>query len=316
MIALVTGSAGFVGREVVRALRSQGVDVRCLVHTPGREQAFLGQQVEIHYGSVGDPASLRAALYDVQAVVHLVAVIRERGGASFQEINKKGTENVVRAAVDAGVGHLIHISALGALDNPDYPYLFSKWQGEQAVIASGIPYTIIRPSIVFGPGDEFVTVLAGLVRAFPLVPVAGSGRVRLQPIAAEDLSRCAAESVGRDDLKGKVLEIGGPQQLSYNEIVDVIVGTYGVTRVKVHVPLPVVLLMARVMGALLPESPATPEQLRMLSISNVAGLDTVHEVFGFTPRPLAGNIDYVKDIGFADGLRIALGSMPRRLRDH
>jgi NADH dehydrogenase len=223
---------------------------------------------------------------------------------------------VAEAAARDGVEQFIHLSAIGARDDATYPYLYSKWQGEQAVIQSGVPYTILRPSILFGPGDGFVNVLAGLVRVFPVVPVAGSGKNTFQPMAVEDLARCVAGAAGRADLLGKVIEVGGPDHLSYNDILDAVVRACKTRRLKLHVPSPAVRLAVRLMEALLANPPATTEQLRMLAVPNVAGLKTVEETFGFKPRPLPGNIEYVRKIGFWDGLRMSLGPPPRHIRDH
>ena len=322
MIALVTGSTGFLGREVVKALLSQDieaqdVEVRCLVRTHGREEIFGGRQVDIRYGGIGDPATLRAACRDVDALVHLVAIIREKGDdTTFDRVNHMGTRNVVEAAREEGVKRFIHVSAIGARDDPAYPYLYSKWQGEQAVINGGIPYTIIRPSLLFGDGDEFINSLAGLVRAFPIVPVAGSGRNRFQPIAVDEVARCVAESIGREDLADRTVEVGGPEHLSYNDMIDIICRTYRVRRLRLHIPLPVMRMMVRLMEVVLPKPPATTEQLRMVSLPNVTEPDAVENVYGFKPRPLEGNIDFIKRIGFWDGINISIGLMPPNIRDH
>ena len=315
MVTLVTGATGFVGREVVKTLRSRDVEVRCLVHSPGSERV-LGSGLDVHYGDVRDPAALRAAFYDVDAVVHLVAIIRERGSLTLDGINHRGTANVVEAASAAGVGHFVHQSALGARDDPTYAYLYSKWQGEQAVVGSGLPYTILRPSVIFGPGDEFVNLLASLVKAFPLVPVPGRGRNRFQPLAVEEMARCIADTPGRDDLVGKTVELGGPEHLSLDDLVDAIARACKVRRLKVHVPLPAMLLAIRILGVVTSRAPATPDQLRSMAIPNVAGLDTVERTYGFRPRPLAGNIDYVKRIRLRDALKTALtGSISARVTD-
>ncbi len=316
MIALVTGATGFVGREVVRALCSRDMEVRCLVRSPTSARVLSGYEVDLHYGSVEDPASLESAAHDVDVVVHLVAVIRESKSVTFQGVNRKGTENVVEAARGAGVKHFVHVSAIGVADDPAYPYLYSKWQGEQAVIKSGIPYTILRPSLLFGEGDEFFNILGGLVRAFPAVPIAGSGNNRFQPIAVDELAQCVVGAAGRDELMGKTIEVGGPEHLTYNEIIDIISGTFGVRRLKLHIPVPIMGVMVRLMEAVLSRPPVTTQQLRMAAIPNVGSLDTVEEVFGFKPRPLEGSLDYIKSISFSDGLKISLGAMPRRIRDH
>ena len=161
LVGLVTGGTGFRGRRVVKVLLVRGNSVRCLVHSPGSERIFSHREVEVQYGNIQDPASLSAAFYDVEAVVHLVGVIRPGRGASFEDVHKQGTANVLAAAKQAGARHFLHVSAIGAANDSSYPYLYTKWQGEQEVIDSGIPYTIYRPSVLFGEGDEFINDLAG-----------------------------------------------------------------------------------------------------------------------------------------------------------
>ena len=316
MLVLVTGATGFVGRLVVRELQDHHHRVRCLVHTPGRDRLFSDRSVEVQYGSVTDPAALAETFYNVEVVIHLVGIIRQGRRRSFDQINRQGVANVVAAAKETGVKHFIEVSAIGATNNSTYSYLYSKWRGEQEVANSGLPYTILRSSIMFGVGDEFLNVLAGLVRVFPLVPVAGSGRNRFQPIAAADVARCVVLAVDREDLKGKTIEIGGPQQLSYNEIIGAVARTLGKRRLYFHLPVWLMYLATSVMQRLQPRPLITTDQLRMLSLRNVAELGVVEQTFGFTPRPLEGNIDYVRSVGFWDGIKIAFGSMPNQIRDH
>ena len=316
MLVLVTGATGFLGRRVVRELQDRHHQVRCLVHTPGRERLFPDRSVEIHYGSVSDPAALADAFYDVEVVVHLVGIIRQRKRLTYDQINRQGVANVVEAAKGTRLKHFIQVSAIGADNSPAYPFLYSKWRGEQEVIGGGVPYTIIRPSIIFGRGDEFLNALAGLVRIAPVMPVVGSGRNRFQPISVGDVARCIVIAVDRQDLKGKIIEIGGPEQLSYNEIISVVVKTLGKKRLRVHIPVWLMYLATLVMEKVQPRPPITIDQLRMLSIRNVAEPGVVEETFGFTPRRLEGNIDFVRSVGFWDGVKITLGSMPPHIRDH
>ncbi len=314
MTVFVTGAAGFVGRRVVEAFRTRGVEVRCLIHNPGKESVLPQEGVDVHYGSVTDLDALKAALYNVDAVVHLVAIIREQGSTTFEDINHVGTRNVAYAAKEAGVKRFVQMSAIGAEEEPSYRYLYSKWLGEQAVIHSGIPYTIFRASIQFGEKDEFINTLAGLVRSFPIVPIAGSGKNSFQPISVEDVARCIVDSVEREDLIDKTLEIGGPDHLTYNQIIDVVVRTLGVKRLRLHIPLLLMRPVVRLMELVLSRPPATTEQLRMLPVPNVAQLDMVQKSFGFDPKPLEGNIDYIKKISLWDGLKIAFGAMPAHIR--
>ena len=312
MLTLVTGATGFLGRRVVQELLGRRHEVRCLVHVPGRERLFDHRLVEVHYGNVLEPESLAAAFYDVEAVVHLVAIIRPTRRLTFDLVNRLGTANVVAAARDAGVRDFQHVSAIGAGSDRSYPFLFSKWQAEREVINSGLPYTIIRPSLLFGEGDEFLTALAALIRVFPLVPVLGAGSNRLQPVAADDIARCIGMSVGRQDLKGRVLALGGPQRLSYNEVLTEVALAMDKRRKKVHLPVAPAYVAAAILQRLVAKAPITTDQIRMLGIRNVAEADGVERAFGFTPRRLRGNIDFVNSVGFMDGLGMVLGFPPSR----
>ena len=317
MTVLVTGPTGFVGRRVVQKLIDHSYQVRCLVHSPGRERMFPQGEVDVYYGDINNSEALAGALQGIEQVVHLVAVIRERGQATYDSINRQGAENVAAAAKAAGnVQQFVHISAVGAVNNPDFPYLQSKWQGEQAVIGSGIPYTIIRPSIVFGRGDEFINSLAALVRLFPLVPVIASGRNRLQPIWVDDLAQCIALSLSRHDLHGHILELGGPEQLSYNQIVAEVARAMGKRRLRLHVPMWIMRINVAIMQLLMSRPPINSEMLNMMRVRNVAELGMVEQTFGFSPARLEDSIDYVKDVTLGDALKINLGSMPSHIRDH
>ena len=313
MQVLVTGATGFLGRRVVAELLARHHQVRCLVHSPGRERFFDGWDVDVHYGNVLDAESVNRAMYDVQSVVHLVGIIRARRGLTFDMVHGQGTAIVAEAASAGGAREIIYVSALGATANPAYPYLHSKRQGELRILNSGIAYTILRPSVVFGPGDEFLTALAGLVRMGPVVPVIGTGRNRMQPIALDDVTRCIADSVGNSLVKGKTLNLGGPDRLSYNDLLDEVAIAMGRKIRRIHVPTMLAEPMIAVMQGLLPRVPLTTGQLRLMGIRNVAEGRDIEESFGFTPKPLRGNIDYVNAVSFGNALRMTLGlGMPRR----
>ena len=317
MTVLVTGPTGFVGRRVVQKLIEHSYQVRCLVHSPGRERIFPQDMVDVYYGDINNADALASAMQGVEQVVHLVAVIRENGAVTYNSVNRQGAENVVAAARSVGsVQQFVHISAVGAVNNPEFPYLQSKWQGEQSVINSGLPYTIIRPSVVFGRGDEFLNSLAALVRLFPMVPVISSGRNRLQPIWVDDLAQCIALSLSRHDLQGHTLELGGPEQLSYNQIVDSVARAMGKRRLRLHVPMWMMRIGVVLMQALMARPPINSEMLNMMRVRNVAELGMVEQTFGFTPAPLESNLDFVNDITLGDALKMNLGSVPTHIRDH
>ena len=241
--------------------------------------------VELCHADVTDVDSVKAAMDGVDGVVHLVAIIREQGSFTFERVNHQGTANVAAAAREAGVRSFVQLSAIGATDDQKLPYLQSKWRGEQAIVQSGVPYTILRGSILFGEGDEFINTLAGVVKAFPLVPVAGNGRVRFQPIHVQDVAQCIVQALEREDLRGQTIEVGGPSYLTYDQILDTIATTCGRRRWKAHVPVPLMRGLVKVMERTLPHPPATSHQLSMLAFDNIAQVDTVEQVFGFTPRP-------------------------------
>jgi NADH dehydrogenase len=240
-------------------------------------------------------AGLAEALRGCDAVVHLVAIIREKGRQTFTRVNAQGTANVARAAADAGVGHLVHISAIGVEPDPRYAYLASKWEGEQAVSGGTVPFTVLRPSLVFGPGDGFFTVLAKLIRLNPVVPVVGDGRALFQPIAVSDLARIVTLCIERGP-SGAVHEVGGPDQLTYEQIIDIIKAETGrVRRRNVHVPVAAMLPLATIFEKVLPNPPVTPGQLRLLEKQNVTRLDAVPTQFGFEPLAFAEHCEYLLD---------------------
>jgi uncharacterized protein YbjT (DUF2867 family) len=315
LLVLVTGATGFLGRRVVPALLERHHQVRCLVRTPGRERVFPPRTVDIQYGDIQNSDALAAALVGVDAVVHLVGTIRRRNKNTYDQVNRQGVANVVAAAKVARIKHLVFVSVIGATSNRSYPYLFSKWQGEREVVSSGLSYTIIQSSVIFGDGDEFLNSIAAMVKALPVVTVVGSGRNRLQPIAVEDVARCIATAVDREDLRGKTIELGGPQQISYNKILAIVARTLDTRRLMLHLPVWLMFVVTWALQAL-PRPPVTLDQLRLLPIRNVAELDSVEYNFGFTPKPVEGNIQYIRKLTKGDALSILTGQMPTKIRDH
>ena len=284
-----------------------------MVHSPGKERVFDHSSVEVHYGNILSPDSLEQAFHGVQAVVHLVGIIRPTRGASFDRIHREGTANVVSAAVEAGVRECVYVSAMGAMADPSYPYFNSKHQAELEVKNSGVPFTILRPSVLFGKGDEFLTSLAALIRLGPLTPVIGAGKNRMQPVAADDVARCAAHAVGDSTLKGKTINLGGPHRLSYDDLMDEVALAMDRRCRRVHIPKVLAWPAVAIMERILPSPPVTTDQLRMLGIRNVSEGPELEQAFGFTPKPLRGNIDYVKSVTFGDAVRMLTGlPMSRR----
>jgi NADH dehydrogenase len=289
---LVTGGTGFVGRAVVAALLRRGHRVRCLVR-PGstRRLAALPGATAVP-GDVTEPRGLPEALAGAEAVVHLVGIIREQPGrgVTFARLHTEATGNVIAAACGSGVRRIVHMSGLGTRPEARSRYHQTKWAAEQAVRESGLDWTIFRPSVIFGPGDGFVSLLARLVRWCPVVPVVGDGRNRLQPVAVGDVAESLARAVERPGTAGAVFEVGGPRPYTFDEVLDEIGAALGRRRVpKLHHPVDVMAPVVRWLERL-PFFPLTSDQLLMLRESNTCDPEPWARAFDITPVDFAAGI--------------------------
>jgi uncharacterized protein YbjT (DUF2867 family) len=290
----ITGGTGFVGSNTARALLGAGHEV--VLVSRGTRRVAAREGLTVARADVIAGKGLADAFAGCDAVVHLTAVIREKGKQTFDAVIRRGTENVVAAARTAGVAHLLYLSAIGADPDPRFPYHYAKWMAEQAVRASGLGFSTLRSSLIFGPGDGFFTTLGALVRySIPVVPIAGDGGALFQPISVDDVVRCIVVSLERGPSMSKI-EIGGPELLSYEGIVDIIHDAIGAgMRIKVHVPVPALMPVAAVMDKVLPNPPVTPAQLRMLARSNITRIDAVRHAFGFSPIAFSENAGYLNE---------------------
>jgi NADH dehydrogenase len=288
----VTGGTGFVGRAVIQALRSDGHTVRCLVRR-GSERDLQGLgAIERVEGDVLVRRGLEEDMAGCQAVIHLVGIIRERPAvaSTFELVHTQGTINIIEAAAGAGVRRYLHMSALGARPGARSRYHQTKWAAEEAVRASGLSWTIFRPSIIYGRGDAFITMLAQLERRLPLVPVIGSGRQRLLPVPVEHVAEGFAGALALPGTEKQTYEVGGPDAVTMLELLDLIGAALGRRRVrKVYIPLSVMRPLARVLHPL-PGFPVTPDQLLMLQEDNVCNPAPFYSTFGIRPVPLATGI--------------------------
>jgi NADH dehydrogenase len=300
---LVTGPSGFVGSHVVPALLAAGHRVVALVRSDAAGARVLGRlppadrgRVELRSGDVTAPETLPAALGGVDAVVHLVAIPRDwDGGRSLRRVNEEGTRHLVEAMRTAGVGRLVHLGALGVVDDPRLHYASSKARAEQLVAASGLAATILKPSVLWGERDGFFNILADLVRRSPLVvPVPGRGRSRFQPLAVTDLARCVVLALEREATVGQSYELGGPRIWTYREIVEEVIRTLGARRWILPMPVPLVWAVARAAELVRLPFPVASDQVRQLALDNVTSLDAVERAFGFVPLDMAGRLGYLR----------------------
>lgn len=291
---LITGGTGFVGRHLVPRLAKSEEKIKCLVRSFAKAEALRDYGVELALGDVTDPQSVREAMHGPDTVIHLVAIIRERKEATFNGVNVQGTRNVVEAAQESGVKRFIHMSVLGANANPSYRYTYSKWQGEEAVRSSNLDFIIFRPSVMFGQGFGFVDRLRQSLTMFPFIaPVPGSGKARFQPISVEDTVSCLIQAL-KGGKAGQIYEIGGPEHLTYEEMLDTVISVLGIGRVKVHIPMPLMRLAVMAMERTMRDPPATSVELAQLDLNNTTDLDSVERHFGFKPMALHQGLGYIK----------------------
>jgi uncharacterized protein YbjT (DUF2867 family) len=297
---LVTGATGFVGRHLNERLRKDNLPVRGLVRTPEKAQALRDLGVEAAVGDIADAVSLEAAMQGCKKIIHLVGIIQEAPGVTFKGVHVDGTRNLLDTAKKAGVRHFVYQSALGTRPNARSQYHRTKWEAEELVRASGIPFTILRPSLIYGPGDLFTIRLSEMIRLSPVVPVIGSGRSRIQPIFIDDVTECIRKIVTSDSYLNEMYEIGGPEQLTYEEATTMIAEVSGVKRPMVHMPMLFMKPMARMLQTILPRPPVTTDQLIMLQEDNICSMRDIREVFGIEPVKFREGL--AKFLGKTEGL--------------
>lgn len=294
MKVLVTGGSGFVGRAVVERLVEQGHTPRVLVRNPQSLNDLPG--IETITGDITRPETFSAQLQGLDAVIHLVGIIREYPGRgiTFDKLHRQATENVLKAATDAGIKRYLQMSANGTRAEALTAYHQTKWAAEELVRKSALEWTIFRPSLIHGPRDMFVNLLARLVKLLPVVPVMGDGQYRLQPVHVEDVATGFVAALDHSDTIGEHFSCCGPESHSYDQILDLIGQALGRRRIiKLHQPLA---LMKPLVGTLqhIPLFPMTSDQLQMLLEGNVCCDRRWAETFALQPKEFAASIrDYL-----------------------
>lgn len=286
MKVAVVGATGFVGSHLVPGLVAKGHHVIAISHD-GRRRPEWGEAVEARAADVTRD-DLAKALAGADAAVHLVAIPRESGGRRFDAVNVQGVQRVVAAAERIGLGRLVHLSALGVADDPKLGYLHSKWRGEQAVRDSALDWIVLRPSLLFGSGDGFFNLVRTTLRWWSpgIVVIPGRGDARFQPLSIDDLAIAVERSLTDVDRSGSVYELGGPDWLSYRQIVDAVMAATGMRRLKLGMPIPLISALTSVTDRLLPIFPVSHDQIASLGRPNYTDLDAFERDFGVKPRPL------------------------------
>jgi NADH dehydrogenase len=333
---LVTGGTGFIGRHLITALALQGQRVRALSRSPdklfespsepirtavnvmerlaslgrideealqsARERAQTGEMtlreaVEPVSADIRDEDALRRAMEGVEAVVHTVAVIRQTQGRTYDDTNVEATKSVVEAMKEAGVRRLLYMGILGATNNPALHYARSRWLAEQAVQSSGLDYTILKPSLVLGVPDMLSLRMLRLLDFLPpVVPLPNGGHTRFQPIWVGDMVAILLMCLQDQETTGNSYELGGPEYVTFGQMAREFAKITAKRRIFVPVPVSLLLPGAVIMGKLFKDPPATPTELRQLSLDNTAPLDSVQRYFGFEPRRFSEYAHYIEEI--------------------
>ena len=294
MRVAITGANGFVGRNLIALLLEDvpAGDIRAIVRTPRQGAAELpAADLDVRVADVTRPESLRGLFEGVDAVVHTVAIPTERHG-SFAAVNVGGTRNVIAEAARAGVRRIVHLSAIGASAASPYPFLRSKGEGQDAVTAAGIPSVVLRPSVLFGPGDDFFARL-GFALHFPIVPVPGDGSARFQPLHVGDLALAIRAALRRSDVLG-IHEIGGPDPVTYRELLAETMAGYRKRRPTMNLPVPLMKPAAFLFERVMADPPVTVAQLDLLAVDNTPHPNAMDQVFGIRPRAFRdGGLSYL-----------------------
>lgn len=309
---VVTGGSGFVGSHIVKRLVAMEKPVRVLVRNrqwAEREGRLAGLPVEWMEGDVTRPETLRPVMEGATAVIHTVAIAIEKGRRTYEEINYQGTVHVVEAAKAAGVRRFINLSQLGADSRLPYRFLASKGKAQEYVAASGLDWTAFRPSVIWGPEDEFANSFARLIPLSPLIfPIVGDENTRFQPIWVEDVVTCIVKALDEPETVGQEYELGGPEVLTLEEIERRTMRAVGARRLMIRFPMPLLRIIVALMEALLPAPPVTRSLLELLAVSNVT---TNNAVGRFVPEPRPFQVEYIapymRQFQAGDTIRLLLG---------
>lgn len=289
MRVFLTGASGFVGKNMLTRLMDEGHAVRALVREVPKARSGEFAKAELIAGDVVEGTGLEQGMQGCDAVIHLVGIIVEKGTNTFERVHHLGTRNVVEAAKRTGIKRFVQMSALGVRADGVAPYQTTKWKGEEEVRNSGIPFCILRPSLIFGQGDGFVTQMIQTMRSAPLFrPVPGDGKPKFRPIAVEDVTTCFLRALTYEAATNQTVDLGGADELTLNEVLAEIARCAGVRKPAVHIPMPLMMAGAKVVQKLLKNPPVTVDQLRMLLEGSTCDIGPMKRIFGVNPRGFKG----------------------------
>lgn len=271
-LVAIFGGSGFLGRHIVRALAREGWRIRVGVRHPNtahflRPMGRVGQ-IQIVKANLLNSDDVAEMMREAHAVINLVGILFQRGAQRFRAVHSEGAESVAHAAAEHGIGRLIHFSALGASDESSSQYARSKAEGEKRVRAAFPAATIMRPSVVFGPEDDFFNRFAALARMSPVLPLIGGGHTRFQPVYAGDVAQATLAALGNPSAESQTFELGGPEIMTLKEVMQFVLRETRRRRLLINLPFGLAKFQAAFLG-LLPKPPLTLDQVRLLQSDNI-----------------------------------------------
>jgi NADH dehydrogenase len=294
---LVTGGTGFIGRALIRHLVDLGPPVRTLIRpSPSSPKLPRSVAVDVAVSSLNDERGLRAAMVGVDVVYHLASGEWRGPRADLMDIDIQGTRAVVQAAEDAGVERIFYVSHLGSDRASAYPVLKAKGIAEEFIRRSKLDYTILRSAIVYGPNDRFTSGLARILAASPLFFLMPSnGRLVLQPLWVEDLVTCLTWSLEDPETRNKVIDIGGPEYLYFEQIVQMVMQETGLRRTILHVPPPYVRWLTVLLESFFSNLPTSVYWLDYMAVNRTTALDTMPRSFNLMPARMSQRLGYLRE---------------------
>jgi len=292
MKIFLTGGTGFVGSEIVKQLLARDHRIVALVRPGSENKLAESDAVKIHLGDLAEPESLPAGLDGCDAVIHLVGIIRDfpDKGVTFEKVHVEGTRHVLEAAAAQGIRRFLHMSANGADREGPTAYQKTKWQAEQAVGKTELDWTIFRPSLIFGPGGEFVEMLGEMVRRLPVVPVIGDGQYRLQPVSVDQVAATYVKALDLPETAGRTYHLAGAESYTYDEILDLTGKALGKDSVhKLHQPVAMVKPIVKALESF-EKFPLSEAQMSMLLEGNECDPGPWAEDFKIEPVAFAQGI--------------------------
>ena len=286
---VVTGASGLVGTSLCELLVANGWKVRAIVRNTTKAAHRLGHlALEIRTGDVRNVSDMRSALAGAGSVVHLAAIAIEKEGETYSSTNADATRVLIDSARAESVTRMIYMSQNGADSRSPYAFLRSKGVAQDLVQDSNLRWTILRPSVIVGPDDEFVNVLARLVRLSPLIfPLPGGGSARFQPVAVADVCRAILKCLEDDSTVRRRLSIGGPAPLTLRQMTERILIAMGASRSLVGIPVPALRPLVAMAQRILPNPPVTTSLLDLLEVDNTTEPNDLRERLGIEPVPFA-----------------------------